>query len=93
MNNNKNTKQKANCLTRALDQWDENRDVFKLRYNGNHVIAIEEHYRITFLSRERLITNMPYLSPKDYGIEYFNSSFALSLKYVNLLYEYLKTEE
>jgi len=77
---------KANCLTRALDQWDEKRQDYKLWYNSNHVVCLDKGYIIISSFEPE------YLALNNYGLEYFNDSFQLSFKYVNLLNEYLKTE-
>ena len=82
---------KANCLTRALDLWKDNPD-YRLWYNHNHVIALEGVYEASDITLMRSPGLSEYLPLKDFGLEYFNKSFKLSFKYVNLLNEYLKTE-
>ena len=77
---------KANCLTRALDQWSENPEEYGLWYNGNHVISMESHYDGKY---ERPAY---YLRLRDYGFDHLRISFGLTPKYRRLLNEYLKQE-
>jgi len=76
---------KANCLTRALDQWSENPD-YRLWYNGNHVISIEREYHGAGLAGNW------YISLNSYGFDHLRISFGLTPKYRRLLNEYLKQE-
>ena len=81
-------KNKSNCLTRALDQWAENPDVFSLWYNSNHVITIEKWYDGKTLIDDDSI--LGYLPLDDYGFVYFESAFRgwLTPKYRKLLLSY-----
>lgn len=76
-----------NCLTRALDQWNSNRDIFKLFYNSNHVISLEYWY-----DKEEPVKHIEagpnYLPLDKYGFHYFASCFKLSKKHSKLLVEY-----
>jgi len=85
---------KANCLTRALDQWNEDREGYRLWYNSDHVIALQSEYEGSDLSMMRTSV-MDYLPLKDYGFDYFVSAFELYLrkKHHNLLVAYFKQEE
>lgn len=85
---------KANCLTRALDQWNEDREGYRLWYNSNHVIALESEYEGSDLTMMRREGMLKYLPLKDYGFDYFYNAFELYLrkKHHNLLIEYLKQE-
>lgn len=67
----------TNCLTRALDQWNECNE-FCLYYNGNHVISLEFD----------LTQPETYLHLESYGTFHFITSFKLSMKYLKLLGEY-----
>ena len=78
---------KQNCLTRALDQWDDNRD-YKILYNGHHVVCVEKDYTISSIGRR----DETYLLLKFYGIGNLFESFNLAPKYKRLLTEYLKIE-
>ena len=80
---------KANCLTRALDQWSENPEVFILWYNGNHVVSTE---RIYVISNEVEFDIIRYLPLNKYGFDHLRISFGLTPKYRRLLNEYLKQE-
>jgi len=78
---------KENCLTRALDQWNENRDIFKLFYNSNHVISLECWYDKENPVKE--VKDGPsYLPLECYGLHYFIVSFKLNKEYWGLLVEY-----
>jgi len=79
---------KANCLTRALDQWDEDKNM-RLWYNSNHVIAIEERYDIGWA--EMPASGQQYLPVSLYGTQYFLDAFELSKKHVKLLGEYFNS--
>jgi len=83
---------KANCLTRALDQWNENREEYRLYYNSNHVISIEKSYEDIVLDVMDGYGLPEYLPLKDFGLYYFWGSFSLAPKYIILLTEYLETE-
>ena len=74
---------KANCLTRALDQWSENPDYYRLWYNGNHVVSFESYFNAQFT---------PYLKLNEFGFDHLRISFGLTPKYRRLLNEYLKQE-
>ena len=80
---------KANCLTRALDQWNDNRDIFLLWYNSNHVITLEWWVDGRLLKNDDEMTS--YLPLSDYGLVYFEGAFRdwLTPKYKKLLLEYL----
>jgi len=75
---------KQNCLTRALDQWDEYRDEFRLWYNSDHVISLQKNYNAESLKF--------YLPLNDFGFDYFARAFNLLPKYCILLREYLDFE-
>lgn len=82
-------KRKSNCLTRALDQWADSPDVFRLWYNSNHVISLENGYDGRIFSDNE---SMPsYLPLTDFGLVYFEGAFRywLTPKYKKLLLEYL----
>jgi len=81
---------KANCLTRALDQWNENRE-YQLWYNGNHVISLEKQYNGRDLTIMRWL-EPDYMPLNHFGLYYFWGSFSLAPKYIRLLTEYLETE-
>ena len=83
---------KANCLTRALDQWNENREEYRLWYNSNHVICMEGCYEGSDLTMMKSYNFPEYLPLSDFGIDHFRSSFSLTPKYIILLTEYLETE-
>jgi len=80
---------KANCLTRALDQWNENREEYRLSYNNDHVVSLKDGYKVSNL---RYPFFAEYLKLEDYGLEHFKSSFSLTPKYIKLLTEYLEYE-
>ncbi len=84
---------KANCLTRALDQWNENRDLFSLWYNSNHVISLENEYEGFDLIGHGRHETMNYLSLKNYGANYLCKAFQLTPEYRKLLQEYINTEK
>lgn len=69
----------ANCLTRALDQWWESSDEFRLYYNSNHVISLEKGIK----------PPEGYDPIEDYGYFYFLNSFNPTPQYIDLLEEYL----
>lgn len=75
---------KANCLTRALDQWSEDKD-FRLWYNSNHVVSIEPEYNLHDLFSPKL----EYFPIEDFGADHLISSFKLKQKYSDLLIDYL----
>ena len=83
------TTEEMNCLTRALDQWNENREEFRLWYNGNHVVSLEGCYEEGIMIEQYCPT---YLPLSEYGLNYFLSSFDLMPDYIELLKEYLKQE-
>ena len=78
---------KVNCLTRALDQWAENPNIFRLWYNNNHVITLEGCYDGRVLKHG----GATYLPLDDYGMVYFDSAFKdwLKPKYRKLLLKYM----
>lgn len=78
---------KANCLTRALDQWSEDKD-FRLWYNSNHVISLEPEYEASDLSMTAS-WKLKYLPLEDFGADHLISSFRLKQKYSDLLIDYL----
>ena len=78
---------KANCLTRSLDQWEENTSLYRLWYNSSHVICIEGYYD-AFRLFDYSIPNTKYLPLTDFGYDYFCISFNLAPKYRKLLKEY-----
>ncbi len=80
---------KKNCLIRALDQWVDNKDIFRLWYNGNHVITLEKWFDGRCLNDNDSMSR--YLPLVDYGFVYFISAFKdwLTPKYRNLLIKYL----
>jgi len=82
-------KKKANCLTRALDQWSENPDIFRLWYNSNHVITLEKWHNGRVLIDDDAMSS--YLPLTDYGFVYFEGAFKdwLTPKYRKLLLSYL----
>jgi hypothetical protein len=77
----------VNCLTRALDQWDSNRDIFRLFYNSNHVIALENWYNKKEPVKH-LKAGPNYLPLDMYGFNFFASCFSLPKKHQKLLVEY-----
>lgn len=81
-------KNKANCLTRSLDQWAERPDIFRLWYNSNHVIALENRYDGRVLIGDDVVSC--YLPLTDYGFVYFDGAFRdwLTHKYRKLLLRY-----
>ncbi|MBE3087479.1 MAG: hypothetical protein IMZ64_14830 [Bacteroidetes bacterium] len=83
---------KANCLTHALDQWNENREEFRIWHNGNHVISLEVLYEKIDITALCLASTMPYLPLNDYGLAYFIPSFELNEEYIDLLTDYLEYE-
>lgn len=80
---------KDNCLTRALDQWNDNPAWFWLWYNSNHVIAIEIYYNASDLIDYGTNPELKYLPLSDYGYAFFVKAFNLTPKYRRLLKEYL----
>ena len=76
-------KMKPNCLTRALDQWNEDKSM-RLWYNGNHVVSIERFFMINALEGKEY----SYLPVESYGTYHFITSYQLSKKYLKLLGEY-----
>ena len=85
---------KPNCLTRALDQWNENRDIFILYYNSNHVIALEVDFSIKpskYIDAGGNHITWEYLPLEAFGTLYFINSFQLSKKYLKLLGEYFNS--
>lgn len=82
-------KKKANCLTRALDQWSENPDIFRLWYNSNHVITLEKWHNGKVLRNDDAMSS--YLPLTDYGFVYFEGAFKdwLTPKYRKLFLSYL----
>ena len=83
---------KANCLTRALDQWSENPEYFRLWYNGNHVISMEGCFEGSDITKLKISLFPEYLSLNKYGFDHLRISFGLTPKYRRLLNEYLKQE-
>ena len=81
-------KKKVNCLTRALDQWSENPDIFRLWYNSNHVITLEKWHNGKVLVDDDSMSS--YLPLTDYGFVYFDGAFKdwLTPKYRKLLLNY-----
>lgn len=80
------------CLTRALDQWNDNPAWFWLWYNSNHVIAIEIYYNPRDLVDYGGNNEIRYLPMSDFGYEYFVKAFNLSYRYRKLLRKYLQSE-
>ena len=80
-----------NCLTRALDQWSQNSD-FRLWYNSNHVISLEQEYSAYDLSEKTEYNVLNYAPLSYYGYVYFKAAFSLNKKYLRLLQKYLKCE-
>lgn len=76
-----------NCLTRALDQWNSNRDIFRLYYNSNHVISLEKWY-CNIAPVCHIVEGPNYLPLDKYGSHYFASGFNLSKRHLKLLAEY-----
>lgn len=74
---------KQNCLSRALDQWNEDKSM-RLWYNSNHVVAVKENY-FMIKRYEGMIT---YHSLEKYGLQHFIESFELDKKHTNILAKY-----
>ena len=76
---------KDNCLSRALDQWNEDKSM-RLWYNSNHVVAIEEDYSLGDINDA-----MIYWRVEEFGTYHFITSFQLSKKHLKLLGEYFNS--
>lgn len=77
-----------NCLTNALDQWSRNKD-FKILYNGNHVIAIEQMYDITPYKPCYKGNWTPQYRPiETYGLQHIIDSFKPTEEYRIKLIEF-----
>ena len=75
---------KPNCLTRALDQWNEDKSM-RLWYNSNHVIVADKEYNVSQLGHWN---GSRYLPLETFGSFHFITSFQLSKKHLKLLGEY-----
>jgi len=82
---------KDNCLTRALDQWNDNPAWFWLWYDHNHVISIEVYFNPDDLV-DYSTPPLKYLQLSSYGYDFLVKAFSLSSKYKKLLKEYLENE-
>jgi hypothetical protein len=78
---------KANCITRALDQWNEDKSM-RLWYNANHVVVIEETYYLQNLYPK---SGLRYLPLESFGTYHFITSFQLSKKHLKLLGDYFNS--
>jgi hypothetical protein len=79
---------RANCLTRALDQWNEDKNMH-LYYNSNHVISLEYAYSLIIITDSEGINKpLKYLPLESFGTFYFITSFQLSRKHLKLLGDY-----
>lgn len=82
---------KTNCLTRALDQWNEDKSM-RLWYNEHNVICLEKYDMVEIYNV--LGTDS---SPKSYelleryGSQHFIVSFKLSMRHLKLLGEYFNS--
>ncbi len=54
---------KHNCLTRALDQWYENRELFRIWYNGVHIICLEREYEPEAMNEYPARIELPLYTP------------------------------
>lgn len=81
-----------NCLTRALDQWQDNPEWFWLWYNSNHVISLEIYYNGNDLIDYGANPEQKYLQLSDYGYEFLVKVFKLNRKYRQILKIYLQDE-
>jgi hypothetical protein len=75
---------KHNCLTRALDQWNEDKSM-RLWYNTFNVVALEEMYFI------QEVIQVKYEPLESFGIYHFIVKFELSKKHLKLLGEYFNS--
>jgi len=84
---------KPNCLSRALDQWNEDREGYRLWYNSDHVIALQSEYEGSDLSLLRYGV-LEYAPLSDFGYGYFLSAFKIERDkiYCDLLSDYLDQE-
>jgi hypothetical protein len=80
----------ANCLTRALDTWQENQD-YMLWYNGNNVIALEPEYNPADLGAQGK-PPLEYFEFYFYGKDFISEMFNLSPQYEDLLSQYMARE-
>ena len=79
---------KPNCLSRALDQWSEDKSM-RLYYNSNHVISIEADYeKMIIVDSEEIQKTLTYLPLAHFGTFHFITSFDLDRKHLKLLGEY-----
>jgi hypothetical protein len=79
---------KPSCLTRALDQWNEDKSM-RLWYNKRNVICIED-YKIVDITG--VLDDMyPYYELETFGTYHFITSFQLSKKHLKLLGEYFNS--
>lgn len=83
----------SNCLTRALDQWNDDRACYCLWYNGEHVIALEPQYVASDMTLLLLDTRQTYLELEFYGPFHFIATFKPSPRYLRLLSEYFNRNE
>ena len=83
---------KANCLTRALDQWVDNPAWFWLWYDSNHVISIEIYFNPDDLV-DYSTPPLRYLPLSDYGYDFLVKAFSLNDKYQSILSDYIDHEE
>jgi hypothetical protein len=84
---------KQNCLTRALDQWNEDKSM-RLWYNSNHVVALESQFEIKpdiQIDEDGWPTIYEYLPLEHFGTFHFIASFQLSRKHLKLLGEYFNS--
>lgn len=77
---------KHNCLTRALDQWNEDKSM-RLWYNGNNVISTESFFVIKASDGKENF----YKPLESFGTYHFIVKFELSKKHLKLLGEYFNS--
>jgi len=81
---------KPNCLSRALDQWNEDKSM-RLWYNNNHVVSLDLKFEIRSyieVDGDGWPTIHEYLPLETFGSFHFITSFQLSKKHLKLLGEY-----
>jgi hypothetical protein len=80
----------ANCLTRALDEWQQNQELL-LWYNANNVIALEPEYNASDLGAKG-VPPLEYFEFFFYGENFLIDIFHLSPYYQDILSQYMIRE-
>ncbi len=83
---------KPNCLTRALDQWNEDNSM-RLWYNGNHILSMEKLFVIKAIEKGWYNPTGDFYKPlESFGTYHFVVKYQPSKKYLKLLGDYFNAQ-